>query len=445
VVTVKKTLGANYWKLLVASTISNAGDGVSLIAYPWLASAITRNPLHIAGIGVASRIPWLVFSLPAGALTDRLDRRKTIIAMDVVRFALTLFVAVVIYQTRSSLPTAEEIAAGITGVDAEIGYLLLLYISSLLLGFAEVLRDNSAQTILPSIVEKDQLEKANGRLFGAEVVTNQFVGPPLGGLLLAIGMAVPFFFDAATFAVTAGLVFLITGSFAAEQSGERRAIRFEISEGFRWLWRHRLLRSLAIILGFQNFLFMLSFATLVLFAQEILGLNERGFGVLLVGGAVGSVLGSMAATHITRRIGSGTALLAALSTPTIALAIIGASSTFAIVFIASGILGFVSVVWNVITVSLRQTIIPDNLLGRVNSVYRFFGWGMIPLGGLIGGLIVTVSRGFTDRSTALRLPFFVAAAGYLVLVGFAAGRLSNARVDEAKAAAGGTATAARSS
>jgi MFS family permease len=428
----QRRLGAGYWKLLVASTVSNAGDGVSFIAYPWLASAITRNPLHIAGIGIAARIPWLVFSLPAGALTDRLDRRKVIVAMDGVRFALTLFVAVVIYQTRSSLPTPEQIADGITGVDAEVAYLLLLYISALLLGFAEVLRDNSAQTILPSIVDKDQLERANGTLFGAEVVTNQFVGPPLGGLLLAVGLAAPFFFDAATFAVAGALVFLIGGRFSAEQSDERRTLRSEISEGFRWLWRHRLLRSLAIILGFQNLLFTLSFATFVLFAQEILGLNERGFGVLLVGGAVGSVLGSLAATRITTRIGSGTALMAALFTPAIALGIIGASSTFAVVFIGGGSAGFMAVVWNVITVSLRQSIIPDHLLGRVNSVYRFFGWGMIPFGGILGGLIVTVGEGLTDRTTALRLPFFVGAAGYLVISGYGLGRLSNANVESAR-------------
>lgn len=431
----KRRLGSRFWKLLVASSVSNAGDGVSLIAYPWLASAITRNPIHIAGIAAAAKVPWLLFSLPAGALTDRLDRRKVIIAMDAARFAVTLVVAGTIYLSRSSLPTPEEIASGVSGTNAEVAYLLLLYASALLLGFAEVLRDNSAQTILPSIVKKDQLERANGTLFGVEVVANQFVGPPLGGLLLAIGLATPFFLDAGTFAVSAALVFLISGDFGTDKPSERLTLRSEITEGLRWLWRHRLLRSLAIILGFQNFLFTVSFATFVLFAQEILELNERGFGLLLVGGAVGSVLGSLSAASVTGRIGRGTTLMAALLTPAIAYGIIGTSSTPAVVFIASGVIGFVAVVWNIITVSLRQTIIPNHLLGRVNSVYRFFGWGMIPLGGIIGGLVVTISEDFTSRITALRLPFYVAAAGYLAIFVFALGRLSNTAIDSARRAA----------
>ncbi len=434
----KRRLGSRFWKLLVASSISNAGDGVSLIAYPWLASAITRNPLHIAGVAAAAKVPWLLFSLPAGALTDRFDRRKVIVAMDVARFALTLFVAGAIYLSRSSLPTPDEIAAGLSGTEEEVAYLLLLYTSALLLGFAEVLRDNSAQTILPSIVEKDQLERANGTLFGVEVIANQFAGPPLGGLLLAIGLAAPLFFDAGTFAISAALVFLISGDFGVDKPSEQPTLRSEIIEGLRWLWRHRLLRSLAIILGFQNFLFTLSFATFVLFAQEILELNERGFGLLLVGGAVGSVLGSLSAARVTGRIGSGSALMAALLTPAIAYGIIGASSSAAVVFIASGVIGFVAVVWNIITVSLRQTIIPNHLLGRVNSVYRFFGWGMIALGGIIGGLIVTISEDFMARSTALRLPFYVGAAGYLAIFAFALGRLSNTAIDSARGEASTT-------
>ena len=197
-------LGSSYWKLWTASVVSNLGDGVSVIAYPWLASALTRDPIHIAAVAVVTRLPWLLFALPAGVITDRVDRRRLVAWMDVSRFLFTLGIAAAVLVTQADLSPPADIASGAAEPPGSAGLLLVLvYLAAFLLGTAEVLRDNSAQTLLPSIVEKDNLEKANGRMWGAEMVMNSFVGPPLAGILLAVSFALPFFVDAASFAVSA--------------------------------------------------------------------------------------------------------------------------------------------------------------------------------------------------------------------------------------------------
>ena len=209
-----RPLGANYWRLWIASVVSNLGDGVSVIAYPWLASSLTRSPVHIAAVAMMTRLPWLLFSLPAGVITDRVDRRKLTAWMDVFRFVFTLGVAIAVIATQGDLTSPDAIASGAAEPPARAGLLLaVVYVAALLLGTAEVFRDNAAQTLLPAIVHKESLEKANGQMWGAEMVMNSFVGPPLAGFLLAIAFALPFFVDAGSFAVAAALVFVISGEF----------------------------------------------------------------------------------------------------------------------------------------------------------------------------------------------------------------------------------------
>ncbi len=432
-------LGSRYWKLWSASVVSNLGDGVGRVAYPWLASAVTRNPLLIALIGVVQRVPWLLFALPAGVVTDRVDRRKLILWMDVIRFATTTLVAVVVLAGQGSLPDPAAVAEGDfrTGPEA---YLVLLYASALIFGFAEVLRDNAAQTILPAVVRTDQLERANGTLWGAETVTNDFLGPPLGGVLIAVAFSLPFFFDAATFALAVVLVALIAGSFSPAGAGRAAAgeagWRGEIAEGFGWLWRHPLLRSLAVILGLINGLAMMGFSVLVLYAQEILEVGPELFGILGSAGAVGGVIGAFTASRISRAVGSGNALRMTLAGESASALLIGVTSFFVVAYGALVLAAFLAVLWNVITVSLRQSIIPDQLLGRVNSVYRFFGWGMMPIGAALGGAMVWVFERMGDRSLALRMPFIVAAAAYVLLFVYAAPKLTTQRIEQARAGAG---------
>ncbi|WP_116949364.1 MFS transporter [Jiangella endophytica] len=431
-------LGRNYWKLWSASVVSNFGDGLSAVAIPWLATAVTRDPMQIALVTLATRLPWLLFSLPAGVISDRLDRRKLVAVMDVARFAVMGAFAFVVLSWQTDLPTPDQIADGTAAVPENGTVLLaLLYLMAFLLGMAEVLRDNTAQTLLPSVVEKDRLEKANGRLWGAEVVVNNFVGPPLAGLLLGLAFALPFFINAGTFGIAAALVFMLAGQFApkGKVSSGRINWKTEIAEGVRWLWNHHLLRSLAFLLGAANGLQAAAMAIYVLLAQEILGLNATQFGIMLSGVAVGAVAGSLVAHRVSARIGPGASLIVSLVVLGGTLGAVGLLSSPVIVYVVFVFEGFFTVLWNVITVSMRQTIIPDHLLGRVNSVYRFFGWGALSVGTLLGGVLVTAGGVWLSREWALRLPFLVAAALHVVMVLYALPRLTTARIEAAKAQA----------
>lgn len=429
------SLGSRYHKVFAASVISNLGDGVAQIGYPWLASAVTRNPILVAVVAVAQRLPWLVFTLPAGVITDRVDRRKAMVAMDVCRGVITAFVAIAIFGLGSDLPDPAHIE-DVVGTQA--GLYVILVVASLLLGFAEVLRDNSAQTIIPAIVESDHLERANGRMWSAEQVANTFVGPPLGSLLIAVGFLLPFVVDSMSFFAAAAIVALVAGSYRAHAPGEEVAARprgewrAELREGFGWLWHHDLLRPMAIILGIMNGLAAMQVATLVLFAQEVLHTSAFTYAILTMGAAIGAIIGGMTAPAIRRRLGSGPSLYLTLVGGAVTALVIGLTSSWIVVLVMFGITALVGVVWNVITVSLRQTIIPDRLLGRVNSVYRFFAWGMMPIGTAIGGVLVALVEPRWGRETALRVPWFVAGGIGLVLLVYAIPRLTSAKLDGAR-------------
>lgn len=408
-------LGRNYWRLFSASTISNLGDGIDAAALPLLAATLTRDPLLFSGIAVLNRLPWLLFTLHAGALADRLDRRVTMVV--------------------AALGRALLFGALGLAVLGDFASIWLLYAITFATGVLEVVADTSAQAIVPALVkDRDQLERANGRLFGAQTVADQFVGPPVGGLLFAVAAAVPILLDAATFVIAAVLLVSMTGAYATSRAGDttraRTSMREDIREGITWLRAHRLLRTLALLLGTMNGLTAAAFAIWPLFVLERLGLGPLGFGLLLTAAAAGSVVGSLVAGRIVERVGRAPALWVTL----IASAVVPlAQGLFPEVWVfATGavVFGFAAVIWNVITVSLRQTIIPDDLLGRVNSVYRFLGWGSMPLGALIGGVLAD--------SFGLRAPFLVGGAVMLLALLPAARVLTPRSIEDARAAAAQT-------
>ena len=442
----REPLGRNYWLLLTSSGVSNLGDGISSAALPLLATLITSDPLAFSGVAVASRLPWLLFALQAGAIADRVDRRRLMVAMQVARFALFGVIGLAALGDWATMP--------------------LLYVVSLAVGVCETLYDNAAQAFLPSLVDKDRLERANGRLFSVEWSANQFIGPPLGGLLFAVAVSLPILLNAGTFLVSAALLAVISGRFGpgerARAAQARRAapaaqgpadvdttpaiadapdiavltepvaassLWAEIREGLRWLWQHRVLRTLGILLGISNGATTMGFATFALYAtdEDILGLGETGFGLLLTAGGVGSVIGGLLADRIVDRIGRAAALWGALITFPLCSLVYVFAGHWSVIAITSIVFIFAGTVWNVITVSLRQTIIPDHLLGRVNSVYRFLGWGSMPVGALIGGLI---ADGF-----GLRAPWLVGAVLMAVPLPFAARTLTGRAVEAARAAA----------
>ena len=430
-------LGGNYYKLFGASAISNLGDGIGVIAYPWLASAITRNPLLIALVAVVQRLPWLLFSLPAGVITDRHDRRRLMVGANALRAVITLAVAVVVLARQDALPGPDAVADAAAIISTDAALYLLVLAATLLLGMSEVIYDNSAQTFMPAIVRSDDLERANGRLWSIEQVANTFVGPPLAALLIAVTFSLPFFVDAATFTISAALISLIrvaprpTG----ETTTERQSWKTELADGVRWLWRHDLLRTLAIVLGLINMLNTMAFATFVLFGQEVLGTSPTQFALLGTGGAIGGIIGGWTASSITQRLGEGGALALTLAGGGATAIVIGLATWWPLAWLMFMLSTVVVILWNVITVSFRQRVIPDELLGRVNSVYRFFGWGMMPIGAALGGLIVVGTDAVASRELALRMPWLVFGAASFLLLIYAAPRLTTAAFAAARAAA----------
>jgi MFS family permease len=274
------------------------------------------------------------------------------------------------------------------------------------------------------------------------MVMNSFAGPPAGGFLLAIAFSLPFFVDAGTFAVSAALVFTISGQFKARDRNPGLSPETvvpssfweEMKEGVRWLWGHELFRPMAIALGIMNGMFALSAATYVLFVQEVLELNAAAFGALMTAGAAGGLVGSFVASRISKRIGQGASLFSSILVSALTLLITGLTSSALVVWAMFAVGSFFAVLWNVITVSLRQALIPDRMLGRVNSVYRFLGWGMMPIGSLLGGGIVALAEPLAGREWALRAPFIFAAVIYAGLFTYALPRLNSAQIEKARAA-----------
>jgi MFS family permease len=253
------------------------------------------------------------------------------------------------------------------------------------LGACEVVFANASQAVLPDIVPAALLSKANGNQYTVANAGQLFIGPPIGSLLFAAAVALPFGVDAGSFALSAGL--LATLPRPPRASGPRPPVRTAIAEGVRWLRRHRLLRTLAGLLAVNTFCFQLGNVTVVLLATQTLHVSDRGYGLLLAGAAVGSVLGGLVNAAIVSRIGEMRALLIALGANVLIFAGLGFSPDAVTLGVLLGLNGFATTMWSVITLSTRQRIVPPDLLGRVNSAYRMLGWGLMPLGSLAGGLI----------------------------------------------------------
>ncbi len=378
-----------------------------MIALPWLATLLTRDPFMIALVAVAGRAPWFLFSLPAGVWTDRFDRKSLMLRADIIRCGLTLC----IIGIALSMPSDPQGSATI----------LLLAFLAFLLGTAEVFRDNAAQTVLPSLVDKSDLERANGQLWSAEQLTNQFIGPPLAGLLIAVGIALPFSVDAATFALSAGLIWMI--ALPPRPAAPNPGFWHAFVEGWAWMKSHRTILSLAIMLGCLNAAHFGAFAMLVLYAQEVLDLGPTAYGLMMTFGALGAVVGSLGAPVVLKHVSREIGILLALGVIATASLIMGLTSSIPLT--ALSVFGQFTggMFWNVITVSYRQRAIPDDLLGRVNAIYRFFGWGAIPIGTALIGALITWAETPLGRDAALHLPYLICAGVCVGLMVFAKARL----------------------
>ncbi|HEV3012570.1 MAG TPA: MFS transporter, partial [Actinomycetota bacterium] len=379
--------GSGFARLWGATAVSNVGDGVYATALPLLAASLTRDPLLVSLVSFAEWLPWLLFGLLSGALLDRWDRRRVMWTVDAARFAIVGGLAVAVLMDQASIALL-----------AAVGFLL---------GTGQTLVDTGAHSILPALVSRDaqRLERANGRLVGTQVVTQELAGPPAGGFLFSLTTWVPFAVDAVSFAAGSALVASIRGHFgpAPEElapDGRRTTLRSEIAEGLRWLAAHRVLRATAAMVAVVNLLAAGGGAVMVLFAQELLGLDAVGFGLLLSGSAVGGVLGSLVAARSVAIVGTARIIVGTMIVSALAFLVFGLSSDPRLAGVLFGIVGFMTVVFNVVMGALRQALTPDRLLGRVISAFRLFSYGTVPFGSLLGGVLA--------RSFGLRAPFLAA-------------------------------------
>jgi MFS family permease len=388
----------NYRLLFSAGTLTNLGDGLVVLALPWLATLMTQNPVAIGAVAAAGRLPWLFFAIPAGVIIDNADHRKLIARADLLRAVIVL--AILMLAMNEQVQGAVWVLAGL----------------AFLLGSAEVLRDNAAQTMLPSIVDSNDLEIANGQLWSSEQLTGQFIGPPLAGVLIAAGIGIPFGLDAALLVLAAGFVWMIS---LQPRERSKTGFRTALIEGIAFMRRDPLLLRLAVVLGIANFIATATITIQVLFAQDVLALSAYSYGMVLSVAAVGAITGSLLAPRIISLLGTQMCLYLSIAIWGIGYGVIGLSHSGIAMAVALFFVMAAAMLWNVITVSWRQRRIPSELLGRVNSIYRFFGWGSMPLGAVTGGVLVSALEQDFGREVALRVTFMSAAAACALLLVYA--------------------------
>ncbi|WP_042374488.1 MFS transporter [Streptacidiphilus neutrinimicus] len=401
-------LGSAFAKLWGSSTASALGSGLTTIATPLLVASRTSDPLIVASASAVAWLPWLLFALPGGVLVDRVDRRRLMVTLDWARFA----------------------AMGVLSLTLLTGHpsIAVLYTVLFLINTGEVVFRSAAQSLVQTVVPRPLLERANGWLTGGATLMQGVLSGPLAGLLFAVTAGLPFLVNTGTYAASALLIALVAGSFRPDvgtpddshgstpgdsDSGTpgaaRRSVRTDMIEGFRWLMRQRLLRTMAVLIGLLNVTLTAAVAVLVLLAKERLHLGSVGYGLLFscmaVGGIVGSAIGDrlVAWCTATWTIRIGLLIEAGMH---LALAVSHSAWFLGFMLFAFGVHG---VLWGIVANSLRQRMTPPELMGRVSSSNLFVAAGGNCVGALLGG-------GLASRF-GVAAPYWV---GFVVAVGVVA-------------------------
>ena len=393
---------ANFRRLFGAGICSNLADGLLLVALPWLATLMTDDPFLIALVFASNRLPWLLFSIPAGVLADMYDRRLLVGRMDILRALAMIFI---FGQTLTDI--------GSQSICALIGFAFLI-------GCAEVVRDNTAQSFLPNIVAPNDLESANSQLWSAEKLLGEFVGPPLAGILIVYMLPLPFGSYVALLGVSAYFVYRIQIPKAEPDSV---SFKSALAEGISYVRSDRTLFRLAIVLSVANFFASGMVAIQVIFAQDVLGATAFQYGIIVSTGAFGAVIGSFIAPSIIKRFGANQCLRICVMMWVFGYAFIGFCSTIWGMAIALSVVLMAGMIWNVTTVSWRQKRISPQILGRANSIFRFFGWGSIPIGAAFFGALVKGLGNYVPHETALTIPFYISAIGCVLILVYISARL----------------------
>ncbi|MEY3987595.1 MAG: hypothetical protein RL080_935 [Actinomycetota bacterium] len=348
-------------------------------AFPLLAAILTRDPVLIAGITISTRLPWLLFSIFTGAIADRMDRRKLMIGADIVRMVIV----------------------GVLGASILLDAVAIwqLYVCAFLLGICETLHVNAAQAFIPAVVRQDQLLPANARFASAQIVSTQFIGPPLGVAMFNAAHALPFVADAVTFAGSAGLIAAIPDEHAVEKPTTR--FRDDVLDGLRYLRDHKALRRLTEILAFVNFFYFAAISLLVLYNDEILGGSDITFTALSVSAAVGTVFSRFFIQRLAGAKGTTTTMVISMWLWAIATTVMALTSNSSIAIASNAVLGIGTGLWLSLNTTLRQQLTPSRMLGRMNAASRTVSWGIVPFGAAFGG--------FAARFLGLRGPFILSA------------------------------------
>lgn len=399
-------LGPDFGRLWGATAVSNLGDGVAMAAGPLLVASITPNPAAVAGAAFAQQLPWLLFALLSGAWADRLDRRRLVVTVDCVR--------------------AVALATLTIGVATGTATIWLIYAVLFILGTGETLADTAASAFVPALVPPPQLPTANSWLGATFTLVNQFAAKPLGGWLFVVAAAAPFGLQALTFAAAAFLVSRIrslspsstpSGSppsptasvsppssdasssalpmasspstVSASPDPGRSSVTAEIAAGLRWLWGHRLLRTLAVTMAFGNLVYCAAFAIFVLYASDRLALGPTGYGMLLTAFAVGGLAGTVLAPRLLRSLPAAVLLRTGLLIEVALHATLASTTTAPLAAAMIVVFGVHTMVWGNVVWTLRQRSVPASLYGRVTSVYSLLDLGGAALGSLLGGAVAS--------------------------------------------------------
>ncbi|MEO9324948.1 MFS transporter [Nocardioides sp. C4-1] len=387
-VVVPRRLGTSFRWLLASSWTTNLGDGIALAAGPLLVASQTDQPFLVALAALAVWAPPLVFGLWAGVLTDRLDRRRIVAAVNLARAGVL------------AVLTA-AIVTDVVGIAVVLAALFAL-------GTAETFADNAAGALLPSIVGRDDLAIANSRLQVGFLTINQLAGPPIGAALFAAGTALPFAAQGLVVLLGAVLVSRVVHDHQAPDPGSLAAVRHDVAGGFRWVVHHAAVRTLVLTIFIFNLTFGAAWSVLVLYATEHLGLGEVGFGLVTTVGALGGLAGTLSYGWITRRVSLGNLMRIGLVVETVThLGLATTSSPWVAlpIFFAFGAHAFI---WGTTSITVRQRAVPPHLQGRVGSVNLVGCFGGLVIGSGIGGLLA--------QHGGVTAPFWFAFAGSAVFV-----------------------------
>ena len=364
-------LGRPFANLFTANLSSSLGDGIARIASPLLAARLTDDPLLISGIAIMALLPWLLFAIPAGILIDRIDRRHALALANGVRTALA--------------------GALIVLVALDALTIWWLYVVVFVYGAFETVYDGAIRAVVPSIVGRSDLHRANSRIEAGELVVQNFAAAPLTSALFAVAVLIPLGVNAAAFAVAGVLAFFLpaaaAGAHRTSPPTDPVPWHRQLVDGYRFIVANRMLRTLWLLSTFIGLCFAAGMATWVLFVLDRLEVPEAWFGVFMLAGAIGGIVGTVVVGPAKRALRSGRVMALANVATAVCLVVVGVWPVVWVAALGLAVSSGAVTVWNILVMSLRQSIVPSRLLGRVHGTWRTILWGAMPVGSLLGGLL----------------------------------------------------------